>query len=325
MNKLVALGVDTYKGVITEYSQKDASEVLRKELNELAGFKDGKFDARTFRENAPKVFRIIEETIDVLAGEGIEGMFDRFAEVKTIGAGDQFKFKIPNTDLYEVSVVADGTQNLQRQYIKAGKDLVVTTKPYGVKIYEELRRFLAGRIDWVDMVNRVAKSFAQQLANDIYNAIYNVYSKLRTEYVFNGTFALDKMVEIASRVETLTGEDVIILGTKKALSKISPAQISDRAKDEFNAQGFYGRVAGYDLMAMPQALKLNQHEFAIADDFLLILPATQEKFVKILLEGDAWVQEDSGQNQTGQLEYVITKSMGVEILVTNQFGMMKLA
>lgn len=59
---------------------------------------------------------------------------------------------MPDDQLFKVAIISDGNQNLLRQRIRAGQRFSVPTQNYGVKIYDELDRFLAGELDWNAMI-----------------------------------------------------------------------------------------------------------------------------------------------------------------------------
>ena len=61
----------------------------------------------------------------------------------------------------------------------------------GVKIYAEFLDFMMGKIDWQDMVNRVAKSMDNKVAELIVKQIESAYTGLDTKYVQSGSYDED--------------------------------------------------------------------------------------------------------------------------------------
>lgn len=239
MNKLSQLAIDLYKGRTTEFSKEDMNKALREELISLCG--TDKLNYKTMRKVKNEVFEILEEALDILVGESIENEMSGFAEYRNVAWGDKLTFDIPNPNLFKVAVIADGTGNLRRQRIDNGV-LTVETKMRGVKIYDEFYRFLSGRIDWIELVNRVSKSYVNGIYNDVYNAIYNNYSSLSATYGITGSFSASTLDTLVQHVEAATGLQAVIYGTKTALGKVSNAQISESMKDEFNRQRFLWNV-----------------------------------------------------------------------------------
>lgn len=323
MNKdVVKLGIDLYKGTTGEFSKEQSAEALRSALLEING---GKIPYKDFRRNKIELFEIIEEMLQILVVEGITNQFDQFAEVRNLNWGDTNVFTVANQDLFKVAVISDGNNNLRRQRLDNG-EFSVPVKTKGVKIYDELYRFLSGRIDWVEMVNRVAKSYNVQLATEVYDAIYNSFSALTAPYALSSAFSEASLIDMAQHVEAATGASVSIYGTKKALSKITTAQYSDNMIDKKNNLGFLGTISGYEMREIKQAHKPGTQEFAINDSFLLIVPNLDDKFVKIVNEGDALIQETQGGTNADQsLEYVFTMKSGIAVVPAAKYGVYRIA
>ncbi|MDH6674427.1 hypothetical protein M2277_005119 [Paenibacillus sp. LBL] len=327
MHELVKLAVDAYKGTTGNFSKAEASETLRNALIDLNGGSE-KIDFRSFRRNKTAIFEIIEETLSVLVSEGLENEFNDFAEVRNLAWGDTNVFTVPNSDLFKVAVVADGTNNLRRQRLD-GKEFGVSTYTRGIKIYEELHRFLAGRIDWVEMVNRVAKSYNLQLAEDVYNAIYNSFSTLAAPYAYSGAYDEFELTQMAQHVEAASnGAGAYILGTKMALAKVAPSAISDNMREARNKIGYYGELNGFELREIKNVHKAGSYsEFAIDNNFLLIVPKVNDKFVKIVNEGDALIVDGTNGdvNADFSMEYTFVMKSGIAVIPAAKYGIYRLA
>jgi hypothetical protein len=324
-NEIVKLGIDLYRGSVGQFSTKESNDVLRKAIKEMNGGSD-KLDYKSFRRNKVELFEIIEEILPELVVEGLENQFDGFAEVRNLKLGDKNEFHIPNRDLFDIAIVSDGNGNLRRQRIGSDSILTVPTTTYAVKIYEEFNRFLAGRIDWVEMVNRIAKAFGIKLKNDVYNAIYNSFSDLSATYGVSAAYSEATLTEIAQHVEAATNTDVLIFGTKGALSKVAPSTVSDKMRDEKNQTGFYGVVNGFELREIKQSHQVGTDTFAIDNNFLLIVPTLEDRMVKIVNEGDAFIQENpGGQNADMSMEYLYGMKMGMSLIASSRYGIYRLA
>jgi hypothetical protein len=325
MHEVAKLAIDIYKnqGDVTKYSRTEAMEVLRRELIEANGGSD-KLTPKSFRNN-PLLFEIIEEALDFLIEEGIKGQFDQFVETVTIDHGDTKVFTVKENRLFDVALIADGTGDLRRDRLDVG-ELTVKTQMYGVGIYEELSRLLAGRVDFTELVDRVARSYENKIQNEIYNAIYNSYNSLGATYAISGTFEESKLDELIAHVEAATGMEAVIMGTKTALSKIQYARESDAMREKHNQFGYYGSFHGTDMMAIKQAHKVGTDEFAIDNNFLLVVPKNPDKFVKLVLEGDSLIIEGDSLNRKDlQRDYIFTKKAGVAVLRASKFGIYRMS
>lgn len=320
---VVKLAIDTYRGSLGNYSKQDADDVLRQSLFEVAG--TDKIDYKTMRRFKPELFEILEEAIDVLVNQGIEDKFSEFVETRNLGWGDQNVFRVPDNGLFKVSVVSNGNGDVRRQRLDS-KELTVTPKMRGIGIYEELYRFLAGRIDWVQMVNRVAQSYNAEVGQDIYNAIYNSYNDLTAPYQVNSTgFQEDALLDLVSHVEAANQLPASVWGTKSALSKVTTAEVSESMKDAKNQQGFYGIFQGTNMNMVMQAHTPGTNSFAIDNNFLIVAPQTPDKFVKLVTEGDSIIREDDGtQRNDMQLGHKFFKSFGVGVLASREYGIYRI-
>lgn len=323
LTDLQRLALDTYKGIPTGYSSQDEAENrIREAVVEVCG---GEWNFYNFQENKWKVYKIMAEVLTIAVGETLEDKFSDFVEVRDTELGDKPTFEVENNDLFRISTIASGTNDLRRQKLYNGS-LDISTEEIGCKIYEDWTRFIAGRVNFQKLIDKVMKSFAHEIGVRIYNAIYGSYAKLSATYAKTGTFSADVLAEMVGHVEATTGIEAKIYGTKKALGKITSAQVSEKMKDELNTLGHYGVFQGTELVELPQAHKAGTDEFAVADDFLLVVP-NGERIVKMVLEGDAFVvdSQDGGARNDRQIEYLFTRRAGVGVLIADVFGIYKLS
>lgn len=328
MKELVQMGIDLYNGNITNYSAKESNEAFRKAILDICGVE--KIDAKTFRRYKTEIFELVEETLDVLVPQILDGQFDRFADIKNIAWGDAQEFEIPQVgQLFDVAVISYGNGNIARQRLEEGGKLRVSTKMRGVKIYTPFYNFLAGKTDWAKAVNTVAKSFAALLKKEIFDAINASFSSLNSTYGVSATFDWTKLVTLSSHLQAEYGNGVSVFGTKSALAKVTtamPYALSDAKKDEIFATGYLGSANGIDFIELEQYHKPGTDLFALDDSMLIIVPSGEEKIVKIIFEGEALVSETAeGVNADGSKEYLMEKAYGLAVVPTNKYGIYKMA
>ncbi|OZB98027.1 hypothetical protein [Paenibacillus sp. XY044] len=323
-NAIIDLATDLLKGSVATYSKEEANEKLREALNKLTGSADGKFDAKKFRRNKNDIFEIIEEVVDVRVEEGIKDQFDQFVDYRSTAFGDKLSFLPESDELFEVAKIAGGTNNLQRQRIAEGQPYQIDTDWYGVAIYEELERFLAGRVDWVKLVNKVEASFKAKATEQIFNAVKAAYNGLTAPYKYTGSWDADEFNTLVEHVRAQTGMNPMVIGTRLAVQKAVPSYVSEDMKNARNADGYFKEVDGITFGIMPQAHKVGTDEFAIDNNFLLILPNGDEKIVKFVMEGEALINEATG-NKDDSKEYELRKKYGVGVETATKYGVYILA
>lgn len=324
MTDLQRLALDVYNGKTVMFNEVNGEDAIRNAINTAVG---GEFNYKTFRENKYKVFSIIEEVLDVTLGVVITNQFDNLAEVKNVAVGERPSFRVEDPSLFRIARIAGGTNDLRRQKILNNR-FEVETDYFGAKIYAELEMFIAGMVDWTSMVNRLTLSFANDLGVRIYEAVANSYSALNATYGVTGTYNEDKLFDIIQHVEAKAGgRKAVIMGTKKALRKVSKDIVmSDNMKDKMNSVGFIGNVGGTDLVLLPQAHKVGTDDFFVDDNMLLIVPQN-EKLVKVVVEGETQMIEiaDAGTRNDQQMEYLVQKKLGVGVMQSAIYGMYKIS
>jgi hypothetical protein len=322
--ELVKLALDMRKGKITNYTKDEANEVLRQELIELNGGSD-KLSPKSFRKH-PEMFEIIEQILDITINEGLQGQFQDFVETVQLDWGDTMVFTLPENRLFDVSIVADGNGDLRRDRLDSS-EVTVKTKTYGVAIYEELHRLLAGRVSFDRMIDIVARSYENKLQNEIYNAVYNSFDQLNATYRATGTFTEATLIDLISHVEASTGAEAVVMGTKAALSRITrePTMLSENMLDEINRVGYVGVFNGTPLVEIKNAHRVGTTQWAIDNNFLIVAPTGLDPFVKLIFEGDSLVEEVTEGRKDMQREYRFIKKAGFNVLISENYGIYRLA
>lgn len=328
MENLALFGFEAYKNKISQEDLKglSVSDIMRAEMKEKIGLEEGKaFDFKAYRRNKVTLFEIIEEVIELAVGEGLTDQFDGLVETRNLALGDSLVFHVEETEFFKVARIADGNSDLRRQKLDNGQ-MTVSTSPKGIKIYTELMHFLTGRIDWNRMVQRLYDSIMKDKKERIYDAIVKSFDTVTAPYKKSGAFDEVKLVELGTLVQAKAiADDVVIMGTKLALSKIQPALITDGQKEELARNGYVGMVRGMELREIPQAVKIGTDEFAIDDSFLLVLPKGQEQFVKMVDKGQVVVHEASNIEGDQSIDFLVTFEDGIGIIQGSVWGVYDLA
>ena len=185
-----------------------------------------------------------------------------------------------------------------------------------------------GKIDWPDMVNRVAKSVENALMRLIVKSIENAYNgQPNGKYFFNGTYDDGKLVEIIQNVEAKTGLKCTIFGNVAALANLRKAEIANWAdidKADYRNQGYVGTFYGTPVVQIPNFMS-NEDELVLSQKHLFIIPAGT-KIVKLLNEGNAEVHEVTDQHarMDNQIEYMFKMRYQLGVLRSSVYGVMQL-
>ena len=332
MNALTVkdVAIALYKGNVQARfgrTEDEANDLIRKAVLKAAGCENG-WDSYLFQHNKHLVFKLLSEILEEVVGEQIMQQYENWVDFRSVALGDTIEFRVPNKDLFEVGIVADGTDNLRRQRIMHGK-VAMQSFQLGIKIYEEYMMFVMGRIDWADMVNRVAKSVENALMRIIVKGIENAYVPVGNEkYGFAGTYSDDEVLRVAENVQAKTGLRPVIYGSKSALAnlrKSSASLWSEAEKEEVRRAGHVGLFNGYECVEIPNFMDKDDN-LVLNQNMLFVIPEGT-KIIKLLNEGNAEIYEVTDQHARAdqQIEYQYTQRFQLGVLKSNVYGVIVLA
>lgn len=160
-------------------------------------------------------------------------------DFRNLPEGDKNLFLVEDSDLFVVAEAADGTQGIRRQRLGGVSETSIPTSLKVVKIYDELNRILAGRVDFNYFIGKVSESFRKKLLDDIYALWSNASAEQMggvTYFPAAGAYDEDALLDLIAHVEAAAGgKPATIIGTKKAVRKLTPAvQGADSKSDIYN-------------------------------------------------------------------------------------------
>lgn len=128
-----------------------------------------------------------------------------------------------------------------------------------------------------------------------------------------------------------TGSEVVIMGTRTALSKVwalnNVTWASNEMKNEKYTTGRFGYWNGIRLVEIPQGFKLNDTtNYLVDNNKLFIMPAKDNRFLKLVYEGDAEIRQvvDHTENQDFTYEYKYMQKLGLAVLTNLHWGIWNL-
>lgn len=321
MNDIVKLAVDAYKGNVEKYSVGQSQDTLRQALIEANNGKTA-LNYKDIRDGKCNgLFTLLEEVLSATVVEGLQGdeYFNALVDFRNVAEGDSPVFIVEDNNLFVVADAADGTQGIRRQRLGGETETTIPTTLKVVRIYEELNRVLAGRVDFNHFINKVAESFRQKLLNDIYTLWSGATAAQMggvTYFPEAGAYDEDELLNLISHVEAAAGgKQATIVGTKKALRNLRESIDSDGAKDELHNMGYVGKFYGTPVVATPQRHKVGSTEFVLDDDVLTII-AGDDKPIKVVYEGDPIVlMGDPMTNADFTQEYLYGEKYGMGIVL----------
>lgn len=328
------LMIDTARGE-EKVSKEDANTKIREIMFQVLGI-DETANRRELRKAIRRhridVFEVIEETVEnlLVSGWGENPFFKEYVEMKSNVIGDTNEFYSPDEVILTVSELSGNHHSLIRQRLGEGSTFQVKTSWYGIKIYAEYELFMAGRVDWAGFVQKIYQAFDKKMNDMLYQAVMSAGDKVLPVSQFSKTGALDRdvLLELIEDVQTATGDEAVIMGTKTALAKLTALSdtqwISASMKEERHSTGRLGLWEGVRLVEIPNAFAPNDTTTKLVDNNkLLIMPAADNRFIKVYNEGDAQITEvnDSDTKKDMTIEFEYQMKMGIATIIGKKFGM----
>lgn len=330
-NDIVKLAVDSYKGrTLGNYSVGETQETLRQALIDLNGGST-KLDIRALRSH-PEMFSIIEEVITLTTLDGLSETNPLFAftDERNVALGDSMRFEIEDgKSEFIVSQIAEGTQGIRRQRLNPHQPITPDMKLYGVKIYEELNRVLAGRIDFNKMIDKVARAFQRKINEDTLLVTQDAFKALNTPYKQSGSFDISKLITIIDHVEAETGTVATVITSKQGARGIADAVGADTvhnvgadansAKEDVYNFGYYTHIGQNPVLAMNNAHKAGTNNLILGNGIYVV--GTDDKFIKRVTEGNTFIiNGDPYANADLSQEYFCAQRWGTAVAMANVAG-----
>ena len=322
-------------------SIKEASDKIVSMFNQAIGVDEHSTKAdirKAIRRNQQVLFDLIEEVVPNLLRTGWQdnAFFNEFVETRNLDIGDKAVFYTEDETLLTVSKVSGNHWDIDRQRLGKGASYSVETSWYGIGVYSEYERLLTGAEDFSTFVKKLYEAIDRYINESIYQAMISASAQLPGGATGSGqwvkTGALDAaekntFMQLIEDVQMATGMDVVIMGTKTALSRLEAMQdinwVSNDMKVERNTTGRIGYFEGIRLVEIKQGFRLNDTTNRLVDDKqLLIMPVGDNKFIKVINEGNPEMRQanDNTANQDMTYDYRYMFKCGVGVQIGLLFG-----
>ena len=317
----------------------DADEMIKEKFRLIMGIDNTaskKEIRRAINRHKQEIFEVIEDTVDnmLTSGWSENPFFMDFVDIRNIALGDANEFESLDESVLSVGKLSGDHWDIDRQRLGIGEVERIPTYWVGLGVYEEFERVMTGRADWARLVNAIYEAMDAYVNEVVYDAVKGAGAKLfPANSQFYKTAALnaaahDTFVTMVEDVQAANrGAEVVIMGTKTALSKLKNlADINWIAKEDrtdHRNMGHVGIFEGTRVVEIPQVFKKNDtSNRLVKDDVLLIMPLADNKFIKLVYEGDAMIKEvtDNTVNQDMTYEVKYMTKLGVATMMGRYFG-----
>ena len=321
---------DSCTGRIRAFAKKEeiarSDEAVRQGFFDILG--EEKLTWRGWRNHKNEIFTVMEEVLNVNLPLSLEGsaFYSEFVEVKNGAFGEENLFYTRDSDILVASRFSGSHWDTDRTKLRGKRAFPLRTEWLYVRVYDDLERFLKGVTSLADMMRSMQSALKRAVNDRIYAAFNYAGTYLPAKFTKTGSYDRASMAELIQRVQTASGRDVVLAGTKTALAAVAEGidskWISEEQKREMAENGMILRLTGLGVSAVeiPQSFAKGAFDFKVNDKMILVLPAG-EKFVKLYFEGDTRAL-DLGFTDTHDqtVDTQIQTKVGVGCVFASMFG-----
>ena len=247
-NKLM---LDTANGNLEDgITVKEANEKIVSMFKKVIGVNENSTKAdirKAIRRNQQVLFDLIEEVVPNLlhTGWADNAFFNEFVEVRNMDIGDQAMFYTEDETILTVSKVSGNHWDIDKQRLGKGSSFSIATSWYGIAVYSEYERLLTGAEDFATFVTKLYEAVDRFVNESIYQAFLTAAEQLPGGATGNGQWVKtgdlndttkETFVQLIEDVQMATNMDVVIMGTRAALSKLEGIQNVDWVTEDMRVQ-----------------------------------------------------------------------------------------
>lgn len=336
----VALGREIYdseSGRVVSKAEANAKILdFSRQIMGITDITDRKAVRRAVRDHAREWFDIIEDTISVVIDTSFKesDWFNQLVDRKTIAFGDRQDFVIEDDDaLFSIAKAGTSHHDHILQRLRGRQTISIPTELYVVKIGADINRYVLGDVDWSAWVSNISRSYVAMIQEETYAQFGQAVTSLPAMFKGTGTLDATNKADFDAIVSAVSaannGAEVIIMGDKAALSKISGmADVNWAAKDQRDSVMNTGNIGIYEgtrLVTIPNRFAdKSMQSYVFPTDELYIIPVIGDagKFIKMIDEGDIEILEqmERGDNLSDIQTYEVSRRMGFGIVLGRYFG-----
>lgn len=328
-NELAALMNDSLTNKVAlfnENASKYTDQAVRDAFFEILG--EEKLTWKGWRRHKIECFEIMENVLDVnIPLSWVDSPFyKQFVETKSTADGDTNEFVVEDASVLFTSKLAGNYWSIDRQKVQGNRSFSVQVETIGIRVYDELERFLKGTITLAKMVVNLQKAFQDEIDSRIYTSFNGIGTYLPAKFQETGSYDKDTLADLIQRVQVASRRNVILAGTRSALAHIvdgiNANIMSEKQKEEIATTGMLLDYTGLGVHAMqiPQSFARFSYDFKVDNNSIFVLP-DGVKPVKLFFEGDTRTKENNEKdNDDMTIDATVMMKTGVGIICPTLVG-----
>lgn len=281
--------------------EKAMNACLLSEIERVSGAKRGDMSIEMYAMNPQVRFAydvVISQMIDAILPETIEKQAGIWAEVKTVGYGENAHFTVEPNSIYTVSE-SSNAKRFSFNKKESAIDVTLGAVNHQITVSAEMYKVLAGVESLARFVRKAVISMETQMGADAYRALATLVANANfpSALKFAG-YDVDKLIGLCQKVQAYNGgAKPSIVGTKRAIYKMLPdaskgyRMITDAQNPEINViRGFFD----WDIVELDQvATGKDDYSMLLDDTKLYVISAGSDKLIKGVIEGGATSYTDA--------------------------------
>lgn len=312
--------------LFNENASKYTDQAVRDAFFEILG--EEKLTWKGWRRHKIECFEIMENVLDVnIPLSWVDSPFyKQFVETKSTADGDTNEFVVEDASVLFTSKLAGNYWSIDRQKVQGNRSFSVQVETIGIRVYDELERFLKGTITLAKMVANLQKAFQDEIDSRIYTSFNGIGTYLPAKFQETGSYDKDTLADLIQRVQVASRRNVILAGTRSALAHIvdgiNANIMSEKQKEEIATTGMLLDYTGLGVHAMqiPQSFARFSYDFKVDNNSIFVLP-DGVKPVKLFFEGDTRTKENNEKdNDDMTIDATVMMKTGVGIICPTLVG-----
>lgn len=314
----------TVPSEFAEAGQKvDVNAALRDELRSLLP------DYNAFRRNKLDVFELLQETYDDVLPINVKPVLGMFADIQFVPNGSRVTFTQKVGKFRAKKFITRVSPSGVYETFRLDKrEFELFPQAYGGAFTIDFERFLDGAETIMDGLEILMEGIEDQIYAQIQTALMASWNAIRPADTkkTHGGFDKTKMDALITHVRAF-GSPVIICSPQFA-NEMSEAvvyktsgtpSVPEADLIDIRERGYIGVYKGVPIVVLPQSFNDDDcTEWTINPRLAYVMPAGDEKVVKIAFEGETIIDEFKNRDRSMEIEGY--KKFAVGIVTTKNWG-----
>ena len=320
INKLVKIGLGALNLIPNkEFSIADYNKAFVGEVAENFGC----HNYADYLRVKPDVFELLQQLADEYLPARLNATLAQFAEIKNIEQGNKYEFKLRKGHMRGKSFVTQVAPSGQYETFRLDvSQFTVPVKAYGAGAIVEWERFLNGQESFVELMQIIAEGIEDRIYEQIQGILQSAADDMPTANVASDTqFVASKMDGLLATVRAYgrpmiwcSQEFAATITNQVGFSAATP-NMPNADLDDIRNQGYVGMFHGAQVIVLPQSFTDETNSVKVINpQYAYVIPAGEEKIVKVVMEGDTQVKDFENRNWSSEIQ--MYKKVGLA-MVTN--------